>query len=119
MHTPALQDINSPRLYHNTSQYRLGAEYNVEKVNGLTVRGGITYDQNPIPDKTLDPILPDADRWDFSCGFSYQVTPQVSFDAFYMFIRAKERKIDTPENPLEGYYNTKANLFGAALSFSF
>lgn len=118
-HTPALQDINSPRLYHNTSQYRLGAEYNVEKITGLTVRGGITYDQNPIPDRTLDPILPDANRWDFSCGLSYQITPQVSFDAFYMFIRAKERKIDTPQNPLEGYYNTKANLFGAALSFSF
>ena len=118
-HTPALQDLKNPRNYHNTSQYRLGAEYNVKKVTGLTVRAGITYDENPIPDNTLDPTLPDANRLDFSGGFSYQITPQVSFDAFYMFIRANERKIDTPENPLEGYYNTKANLFGAALSFSF
>jgi len=123
---PALKSAESPegkqivneRNYKDSYQIRFGAEYSKLGIKGLTIRGGIAYDKNPIRDRYVDPTLPDADRWLFSGGLSYDLTNYLAVDASYIFIRAKQRKVtDSTAGGIDGVYNTYANLpsFGITL----
>ena len=118
---PALggSTIVNERNYNNSWQLRFGAEYTELPVEGLTVRGGIAYDENPIRDRYVDPTLPDSDRWLFSGGLSYQVTDYLAVDASYIFIRAKQRKVtNTHEGGIDGVYTTYANLPGLGFTLN-
>jgi long-chain fatty acid transport protein len=110
--TALLKNLDIPRNYINSSQIRVGGEYIDAFTQGLTLRGGISYDNSPIPNFTTDPTLPDNDRLAFSGGVSYNLTNMVSVDAFYMFIRAKERTVKNSFEGFNGYYNTYADLYG-------
>ena len=118
---PALggSTITNERNYQDSWQLRFGAEYTEIPVEGLTVRGGIAYDENPIRDRYVDPTLPDSDRWLFSGGLSYQVTDYFAVDASYIFIRAKQRKVtNTHEGAIDGVYTTYANLPGLGFTLN-
>ncbi len=52
----------------------------------LALRGGIAYDQTPIPDATRTPRIPGNDRTWVSLGLGYEVTPGFSLDAGYTHI---------------------------------
>ncbi|TNE73432.1 hypothetical protein EP331_04440 [bacterium] len=116
--TDLLKDIKNPRHYDDVYQIRFGAEYIVNQ--SLTVRAGLGFDKNPVPDETLDPTLPDTDRLISSLGLTYNVTSNLGIHLYYTFIRGEERLVALPEtNKHSGYYNTYANLFGAGLTFAF
>lgn len=118
---PALggDTITSERNYNDSWQLRFGAEYTELPVDGLTVRGGIAYDENPIRDRYVDPTLPDSDRWLFSGGLSYQVNNYLAVDASYIFIRSEQRKVtDTAEGGIDGVYTTYANLPGLGFTLN-
>jgi long-chain fatty acid transport protein len=102
--------LASERGYEDSWQIRLGSEYQDAGVEGLDLRAGIAYDESPLPTRYMDPTLPDSDRWLFSGGLTYDITPNLSVDAAYIFIRAKERTNRVSENGLHGVYNTYANL---------
>lgn len=109
----------SERNYEDSWQIRVGAEYTELPLEILTVRAGIAYDKNPIKDRYVDPTLPDADRWLFSTGVTFRVTDYLDVDASYIFIRAKERRVDNTESGIDGVYNTHANLPGLGVSLKF
>jgi len=69
---PATQAVIAPivRDYDNTIAIRLGVEHWLNDTWAL--RGGYAFDQTPIPDKTLDPLLPDADRHFAHLGVGYR-----------------------------------------------
>lgn len=100
----------SDRDFDDSWQIRSGLEYSQFGVEGLTLRGGLAYDKNPVPTNTLDSTLPDSDRWLFSGGLTYNITPSIAIDAAYIFIRAEERSSVGSEEGPEGIYNTYANL---------
>jgi long-chain fatty acid transport protein len=60
----------SPRNWTSTPAFRLGGEYMFGDVGfaDLTVRAGAMYDLTPAPDSTVEPGLPDANRFVFSGG---------------------------------------------------
>lgn len=109
----------SERNYEDSWQLRVGAEYSELPLDILTVRAGIAYDKNPIKEEYVDPTLPDADRWLFSGGVTFTVTNYLDIDASYIFIRAKQRRVEGTESGVDGVYNTHANLpgLGATLKF--
>jgi len=113
------KQICSERGYKNSYQLRLGGEYKNIGVQGLDIRAGIAYDKTPLPTKYMDPTLPDSDRWLFSGGFSYDITPNFTVDASYIFIRAKERVNRESLNGFHGVYNTYANLPSLGLTLKF
>lgn len=118
---PALggNTITSERNFKNSWQLRFGAEYTELPVEGLTIRGGIAYDENPIRDRYVDPTLPDSDRTLFSGGLSYQVTDYFAVDASYIFIRSEQRKVtNTHEGGIDGVYTTYANLPGLGFTLN-
>ncbi|HKL18232.1 MAG TPA: OmpP1/FadL family transporter [Halalkalibaculum sp.] len=109
----------SERNYEDSWQIRVGAEYSELPLEILTVRAGIAYDKNPIKEEYVDPTLPDANRWLFSGGVTLTVTDYLDIDASYIFIRAKQRRVEGTESGIDGVYNTHANLpgLGATLKF--
>jgi len=52
----------------------------------LKVRGGIAYDQSPIPEATRGPRIPGADRTWVSAGVGYELSPNFVIDAAYTHI---------------------------------
>jgi len=69
---PATQAVISPvvRDYEDTVAIRLGGEHWLNDT--WAVRAGYAFDQTPIPDKTLDSLLPDADRHFAHLGVGYR-----------------------------------------------
>jgi len=103
--------------YKNTWIFRLGAEYKLSE--SLTISGGCFRDINPVPDETLDPMLPDSDRWGINLGVSYQVTKMLSVDLTYVFLPFDERTTNIQKDYFKGTYNITTNLFGFNINFNF
>lgn len=101
--------------YKNAYLIRLGGQYTMEK---LVLRAGFVYDMSPVPDKSLEPLLPDADRMEGSIGVGYQFTDKVRADVAYQYIKAKERTVTYPTNEFPGTYNSTANLVGLTLGLA-
>ncbi len=101
--------------YSNSYIIRVGGEYMLNDV--WTVRAGVFYDKNPVPDAYDLPILPDADRLGLNVGFGVNLTNNISVDASYMFLPFKQRTITTSAYGLDGTYNTTANLLGIDISY--
>jgi long-chain fatty acid transport protein len=101
---------------------RLGAEYALN--DAFDIRGGVLYDSNPVKDEWLEPSLPDADRLGLNIGFGYKITPNLSIDLAYMFLRFQERTIENSNVDytggaagFNGTYNSTAHLLGINLSY--
>lgn len=112
----------SIRDYTDAWIIRLGAEYNVS--DEFDLRGGLLYDSNPVKDEWVEPSLPDADRIGFNIGLGYKITPNISVDFAYMFLRFAERTIENSSvdytsgaAAFNGTYNSFAHLLG--LNFSY
>jgi long-chain fatty acid transport protein len=101
--------------YKNSFLVRLGGQYSLDKI---AIRAGLVYDQSPVPDKSLEPLLPDADRIEAIIGFGYMINEKFRVDAAYQFIKASERTVSAPTNTFPGTYNSTAHLFGLNLGIS-
>lgn len=118
---PALggRTIVNPRNYEDTYQIRFGAEYGQFGVEGLTLRAGIGFDENPIPERDVDPTLPDSDRIEFSGGLTYAVNDHIEIDAAYIFIRANQREVENTQSGIDGVYNTHANIPSLGITLNY
>jgi len=70
-------DVTDSR-WHNTLFGSLGLEYLVD--DSWKLRGGVAYDESPIPDATRNPRIPDADRVWLAVGAAYRFTPSSSLN---------------------------------------
>ncbi len=121
--TVVVRDQVTPRLWDNTWAIRLGAEYKMNERN--MVRGGYLYDQTPVPDQSVDPILPDGSRNGITLGYSYN-TETWNFDVGYMHLFIDERfspldNFITPPGNLAaaGLYSSSANLLAFGFGYKF
>lgn len=115
--------VNLPRNYEDTWSIRLGLEYRF--TDNLTFRTGYLYDESPVPDVSVDPILPDATRNGFTMGFSYSYG-RWRFDAGYMASRFDDRSVPEANSypyPLNlsvaGAYTNSANLLSFGLGYKY
>lgn len=104
----------APKNWHDSFLMRLGGQYQFEKV---ALRAGFIYDQTPQPDKTLEPMLPDANRYEATIGLGYELTKGLTVDVAYQFILFQNRTAYVPINPFPGTYKNTANLFGLSLGY--
>jgi len=102
---------------------RFGVEYLMN--DDLALRAGYLFDSNPTPDDYLTPRLPDSDRHGFTLGAGYNFTDTFGIDIGYMFLRFVERTIENsqvefaPGAPMNGRYNSSANLLSLNFRFNF
>ena len=112
-------DTNLRRAYRNSWSVRLGTQFNATK--HLSLRGGYLYDRTPVPDKAVDPILPDASRNRISVGAGYG-SGSWRFDAAYstLLFEDRESPVDNFTSPLAaGLYTNTTNQFAFGLAYKF
>ncbi|MGI9451508.1 MAG: OmpP1/FadL family transporter, partial [Geminicoccaceae bacterium] len=71
-----------------------GASY--QALPNLKIRGGIAYDESPIPDETRTPRVAGNDRYWVSLGADYLPWSGLSFSASYTHIFVEDGDIDLP-----------------------
>jgi long-chain fatty acid transport protein len=98
-------------------------------MNKLALRAGVMYDQTPQPDKSVEPMLPDANRIELVGGLGYKLSDNFSVDAAFQFIMFSDRKGSItsktalypaiPAVTYSGDYQSSAMLIGIDLSYAF
>jgi long-chain fatty acid transport protein len=106
---------------------RFGAQYTLSEQ--WKVRGGLVYDQNPVPDSHFDTSVPDSDRIGITAGLGYSID-RITVDAAYMYLKFLGRTITnsladddanpfTPPDPLNGTYRSQAHLVAVTVGYKF
>jgi long-chain fatty acid transport protein len=98
-----------PQDWKNTSTLRLGGYYALSK--NWELRGGLAVEQTPIPNKTLNPAIPDADKLTLNAGVGYK-WEKFSVDLGYMAVFYKTRRVTNDE--LEGLPVTAPLFYAGA-----
>ncbi|MEW6368601.1 MAG: OmpP1/FadL family transporter [Acidobacteriota bacterium] len=116
--TEAIQNNPIERDYTNVWSIRLGTEYVLNEQWRL--RGGYLFDKNPVPDPSVDPILPDSDRQSFQLGAGFTFPDdRYSVDFAYMALFFGERTTRSNRDGFNGTYNSFAHLFAVNFSYKF
>lgn len=71
----------TPESWDDTWRFALGASYALSPK--VILRGGVAFDQTPVPDSTRTPRLPDSDRPWIAIGASWEATESVVLDFGY------------------------------------
>lgn len=109
-----LQDSYNNKDWNDVWAYRIGAQYEV--TDTLDVRFGYARDNTPVPNYTMGPELPDADRNNYTFGFGYH-TERAVVDFAYMWVDFDDRSVS---NEIQsGTYESEAHLFAANLTYFF
>ncbi|NNJ71095.1 MAG: hypothetical protein HKP10_07405 [Kiritimatiellales bacterium] len=97
--------------WDDTVTVGVGGSWNISDT--LIARAGYAFIQTPIPDATITPLLPDADRHAISFGLGYALGSHV-IDVAYTFSIYDDRD-STPS----GAYDIDSNLVGLTYSLAF
>jgi long-chain fatty acid transport protein len=109
--------------YDNTHAVRLGAQYDL--LDPLTVRLGYLFNTAAAPDEIVTPLLPEANRNQFTIGVGWRPVDVVEIHAAYQLLLQNDRRGRVrgalPGEPLttdlnQGLYSFGANLFGTTLT---
>ncbi len=124
---PLVETLELSEEWKDAFTYRAGLQYMVNE--DFALRAGIIYDTTPQPAKSVDPLLPDANRFALTAGFGYKIGSFV-VDLAYQYEKFNDRKAPNRSDVLEAYqigqlnlgegiYKTTAHLLGISLSFVF
>jgi long-chain fatty acid transport protein len=123
LNTPALRDVIITRNFDNTWSFRIGVEYSLS--DHWALRGGYFYDETPVPDQAVDPILPDGSRNSLTFGVGY-IGEGWTFDVAYMalFIDGRTSPLNNFVTPpgnvaAAGDYSQNANLLAFGFGYKF
>ena len=109
-------DKPAPRNWDDADAFRLSIEYEMDAQ--LTLMGGFAYDENPIPDETVDFSLPDSDAYLFSFGMRYALDESMEFAAAVLYDYKESR--DVKHGSIDGEFsNASAILFTAGVTYQF
>ena len=118
---PTLRVLGTiPRDYSDTVSVNVGGHYQMNKKTDLM--GGFFFYQAAAPKNHFDNFLPDANRWGWTIGTSYQLTQWLRMDLTYLFILYATRSISNPSIPAKGGENIDGRytsiLHGGFISFN-
>ena len=104
--------------YDNGTSFRVGTEYFVTPA--VALRGGYIRDENPSPEAFVNPLLPDADRNEFSVGLGWSTGPW-QIDAYGLVELFEERAgvVGAEDDIPDGEYETTAYIFGVDFGYRF
>ena len=116
----ALGTLSEPKTWHNTLRPQMGVEY--KALSWLDLRFGYAYDQEPVPDKYADYIVPvvgDRHTFGFGAGFRWQA---FTFDLSYNYIFLPDKTVHGSRSvgvlPSD-YQERDVHLVGLSLSYKF
>lgn len=110
-------------------RFAVGAEHQIN--SKWLVRTGIAYDTSAVSDDNRSATIPETDRTWLSLGTGYNWSPQLTFDAAFTYIIAKDATISEPRGydddelastiggTFEGVTSGHVWLFGVQASYLF
>ena len=84
-------ETTSPKNWNDVWRFNVGIEY--AALDWLDLRLGYVYDNTPVPDETIDYLLPDSDRQIFSTGLGFH-KDNWAVDVNYSYLLFADRDID-------------------------
>ncbi len=111
-----LTNTRSPRNYNDNLLFRVGASYKVTEA--ITARAGYAYGITPVPNGSMTPETPDADRSNYFLGLGYKMGA-LSFDAALQLVDVSKRTDTSKENGLSGTYKTNATVIAIGVGYEF
>ncbi|GAB4304511.1 MAG: outer membrane protein transport protein [Desulfuromonadia bacterium] len=110
----------APKNWKDVWAYKAGAQYQISPL--LALRGGYAYDNNPAPDATVGPELPDSDRHNISLGMGIH-RDTFDIDLAYMWVHWLDRTTASQNNLTltgqNGTFKSDAHLLGANVTVRF
>ncbi|MDR3089678.1 MAG: outer membrane protein transport protein [Desulfobulbaceae bacterium] len=77
--------------WDDSSAIRLGFDYAL--TNTFNIMAGFAYDENPVPEETVNFELPDSDAWLFSLGMRYAVNDNLDIGVAALVDVKEDRKV--------------------------
>ena len=102
--------------------YRFGAEYKLKP--WLDLRAGVIWDETPIPDRTLDVLVPSGDRLLLTGGLGFHYE-KWTFDLAYNYLIDEDRTFDndagvSSAGTLTGEFKDgSTHIFGINVTYRF
>ena len=116
----AFNNQPDPRNWQDVWCYKFGGQYALP--GGVDLRAGYSFDQTPVPDATLDPLLPDADRHSFALGTGIH-NDFASLDLAYMWVHFVDRSVHSQDLTTlrgeNGTFKSDAYLLAANVTLKF
>jgi long-chain fatty acid transport protein len=109
--------------FDDTWRLAVGANYKLD--GAWTLRGGLAYDQSPVPNAQDRSVrVPDEDRYWFALGATYRLSPASRFDVGYTFIHIKDADINNDQSArargtVRGTYEANVNILSVQYQHSF
>lgn len=105
--------------WNDVWRFNVGVEY--AALDWLDLRLGYVYDNTPVPDETIDYLLPDSDRQIFSGGLGFH-KDNWALDVNYSYLLFADRDID--ERLDDGVYDGEvkdadAHIAGVSFTYKF
>lgn len=101
--------------WRDTDVFRLGI---TQKLQKLTLMGGVVIDKSPAPDATLGFELPDSDSVSFSFGSRYQINEKINIGLGALYSIREDRRVSNAT--LDGEFsNASVLLISSALEYRF
>ncbi|EGR4105584.1 outer membrane protein transport protein [Vibrio cholerae] len=94
--------------WEDNYRFAIGTTYQYDAK--LALRAGVAYDTSAVDDKNRTATIPETDRTWVSVGGSYVATPQLTLDAGFTYIFAKDATINEPRDASD---QTAAAIGGA------
>lgn len=107
---------SSPQDWRDVLAFHLGVQYQLDNI--WAFRGGYIFDQTPVPEKTLGPMVPDADGHLFSLGIGYE-QDNVSIDLASMVMFFPNRHTRRNIDDLNGKYTSTTVTLLVSLTYRF
>jgi long-chain fatty acid transport protein len=116
----AFNNQPEPRNWKDVWSYKFGGQYAL--TDRVDLRAGYSYDVTPVPDGTVDPLLPDADRHSFAIGTGVH-NGVVALDLAFMWVHFVDRTVNNQDmltlRGANGTYKSDAYLLAANLTAKF
>jgi long-chain fatty acid transport protein len=107
---------SSPQDWNDAMTFHCGVQYQLNQA--WILRGGYIYDQTPVPERTLGPLVPDADGHLYSLGAGYTKS-NITVDVASMVLVFRDRHTRRNIDGLNGKYTSTTVTFLASLTYRF
>jgi long-chain fatty acid transport protein len=116
---------STPENFEDSWKVAIGARYRYS--SDWMLRGGLAFDQSPVPTVDRTPRLPDADRTWLAAGAQYTANPKLKFDLGAAYLRIKKATLSKNGDPpstaanglLNGRYDSNTWILSAQATYSF
>ncbi|EEW06192.1 long-chain fatty acid transport protein [Vibrio mimicus VM603] len=93
---PEKSDLIKSENWEDNYRFAIGTTYQYDAK--LALRADVAYDTSAVDDKNRTATIPETDRTWLSLGASYVATPQLTLDAGFTYIFAKDATISEPRD---------------------